>query len=45
MALTGAAAVGGHHDRMNPGVLDDVLPMDGVSVAQELVLVNIHASA
>lgn len=44
-ALTGAAAVGGHHHRVDPLVLDNVLPVDGVSVTQELVLVDVHASA
>lgn len=44
-ALTGAAAVGGHHHRVDSRVLDDVLPVDGVSVTQELVLVDVHASA
>lgn len=44
-ALTGAAAVGGHHHCVDPLVLDNVLPVDGVSVTQELVLVDVHASA
>lgn len=44
-ALTGAAAVGRHHHRVDPLVLDNVLPVDGVSVTQELVLVDVHASA
>lgn len=44
-ALTGTAAVCGHHHRVGPGVLDNVLPVDGVSVTQELVLVNVHATA
>lgn len=43
--LTGDAAVGGHHHRMGPWVLDNVLPVDCVCVTQELVLVHIHASA
>lgn len=43
-ALTGTAAVRGHYHRVDPRVLDDVLPVDGVSVTQELVLVNVHAS-
>lgn len=29
---------------MDPGVFDNVLPMDGVCMAQELVAVNIHTS-
>lgn len=44
-ALTGAAAVGRHHHRVDPLVLDNVLPVDGVSVTQELVLVDVHTSA
>lgn len=43
-ALTGAAAVRGHHHCVDSRVLDDVLPVDGVSVTQEFVLVNVHAS-
>lgn len=37
-------AVGGHHQWMDPWVFDNVLPMDCVCMAQELVLVNIHTS-
>lgn len=29
---------------MDPGVFDNVLPVDGVCVAQELVAVNIHTT-
>lgn len=29
---------------MDPGVFDNVLPMDGVCVAQEVVAVDIHSS-
>lgn len=29
---------------MDPGVFDNVLPVDGVCVAQELVAVNIHTA-
>lgn len=42
--LTCDTAVGGHHHRLDPWVLDDILPMDCVRMAQELVLVNINTS-
>lgn len=42
--LTCDTAVGGHHQRMDPWVFDNVLPMDCVCMTQELVLVNIHTS-
>lgn len=42
--LTCDAAVGGHHHLMVSWVFNNVLPVDCVSMAQELVLVNIHAS-
>lgn len=37
------AVVGRHHQQLRLGVLDDVTPVDGVGVAQELVLVNVDA--
>lgn len=37
------AVVGRHHQQLGVGVLDDVPPVDGVCVAQELVLVDINS--
>lgn len=37
------AVVGWHHQQLGVGVLDDVPPVDGVGVAQELVLVNVNS--
>lgn len=42
--LTCDTAVGGHHHGV-ARVLHDVLPVDGVGVAEELVLVHVHPSA
>jgi len=39
-----ATVVGRNHQKFRTRVLDDVMPVDGVSVAQELVLIHIHAS-
>lgn len=41
--LTSSTAIGGHHQELWARVLDNVLPVDGVSMTQELVLVNIHS--
>lgn len=37
-------AVGRHHQEFRQRVFDDVAPVDGVSVAQEFVLVNENAA-
>ena len=37
-----AAVIGRHHQQLSLRVLDDVTPVDGVSVAQELVLVHVN---
>lgn len=37
------AVVGRHHQQLGVGVLDDVAPVDGVGVAQELVLVDVNS--
>lgn len=37
------AVVGRHHQQLGVGVLDDVPPVDGVGVAQELVLVDVNS--
>lgn len=37
------AVVGRHHQQLGVLVLDDVLPVDGVSVAQQLVLVDVNS--
>lgn len=42
--LTCDTAVAGHKQRVDPWVFDNVLPMDGVGVTQELVVVNVHTS-
>lgn len=42
MVLTRAAAVGWNHQVIS--VLHDILPVDGVSMAQQLILVHIHTS-
>jgi len=42
--LTCDTAVGRHHYRMETWILDNILPMDCVCMAEELVLVNIHTS-
>lgn len=39
------AVVGRNHQQLRLGVLDNVEPVDGVSVAQELVLVHVDAAA
>lgn len=42
--LTPEVAVVGRHDQqLGVGVLDDVPPVDGVGVAQELVLVDVNS--
>ena len=42
--LTHDTAVGGHHQRMDPRVFDNVLPMNGVCMTQVLVPVDVHTS-
>lgn len=37
------AVVGRHHQQLGVLVLDDVLPVDGVGVAQQLVLVDVNS--
>lgn len=37
------AIVGRHHQQLGVLVLDDVLPVDGVGVAQQLVLVDVNS--
>lgn len=45
MTLTSrVAAVGRYHQEFRERVFDDVPPVDGVSVAQEFVLVNKYAT-
>lgn len=44
LLLTRDTAVSRHHYRMVPGILDNVLPVDCVCMAEELVLINIDAS-
>ncbi len=39
-----ATVVGGQDQKFRTRVLDDVLPVDGVSVTQELILIHIHTS-
>lgn len=42
--LTGAAAVGWHNQVIRASILHYVLPVDGISMTQEFVLVHIHPS-
>lgn len=42
MVLTSVTAVGRHHQVIRTRVLHDVLPMDGVGMAKQLVLVHVH---
>lgn len=42
--LTRTAAIGRHNQVISPGVLHNVLPVDGISMTQELVLVHVHPS-
>lgn len=44
MVLTCVAAVGWHHQVIRTSVLHDILPVDGVCVAEQLILVYVHAS-
>lgn len=45
MLTSVVAVVGGNYQQLRLGALDNVAPVDGVGVAQELVLVDVDAAA